>query len=127
MILVDTSVWIDHLRKNDMQLVQLLLSGMVVIHPFIIGEIACGNLKNRDKILSLLNNLELVKEATNKEVNYLIENQQLMGKGIGYIDAHLLASCLISQSTTIWTRDKRLLTQATRLAIHYQDQDQGQH
>lgn len=122
MILVDTSVWIDHLRKADPQLIQLLLSGMVVIHPFIMGEIACGNLKNRDEILNLLNNLSPVKEASNTEVNYLIESKELMGKGIGYTDVHLLTSCLINHSTTIWTRDKRLLKQATRLAIHYQGQ-----
>ena len=119
--LVDTSVWIDHLRKGEAQLEQLLIQGQVATHPFIIGEIACGHLNNRQNILSYLNNLQTLKEASNQEVNYLIEKQQLMGKGIGYIDAHLLASCLISETASLWTRDKRLHKIATSLNINFDE------
>lgn len=108
MILVDTSVWIDHLRKGDKQLIHLLNIGGVYIHPFIIGELACGNLKNRQQILLLLENLPKVTQANNQEALYFIENNQLMGKGIGYIDAHLLASVALSHPIKLWTRDKRL-------------------
>lgn len=121
LILVDTSVWIDHLRQGEPQLEQLLINGSVVAHPFIIGELACGNLKNRSKILSYLNNLTQLKEATNQEVNYLIEKQKLMGVGIGYIDAHLIASCLINQPCKLWTRDKRLASQAKALEINFEE------
>lgn len=119
MILVDTSVWIDHLRRKDHQLTQLLNNEKVTMHPFVLGEIACGNLSNRQMILSLLNHLEGVIETSHQEVNSLIENKQLMGKGIGYIDAHLLASSLLNPSTQLWTRDKRLKQCAIQLAISY--------
>ncbi len=119
LILVDTSIWIDHLRQEEAQLKQLLTQGQVATHPFIIGEIACGNLNNRQAILSYLDNLEKVKQAEHHEVIYLIEKCQLMGKGIGYIDAHLLASCLINQATHLWTRDKRLNKLATNLKLNF--------
>ena len=119
MILVDTSVWIDHLRKGDKQLTGLLNRGHVLIHPFIIGELACGNLKNRQQILGLLKNLPKVTEATNREVLHFIESNQLMGKGIGYIDAHLLAATALSHPAKIWTRDKSLNGLAENLGLNY--------
>ena len=117
MILVDTSVWIEHLRKNDTELVQLLNKGLVLIHPFVIGELACGNLHNRLQILMLLENLPKAKEASNQEALYFIEHNRLMGCGIGYIDAHLLASTALTNETKIWTYDKRLKTLSKGLGL----------
>ena len=108
MIIADTSVWIEHLRKTDTQLVQLLDKSLVLTHPFIIGELACGNLHNRLQILTLLKNIPSAKEASHQEVLYFIEHNQLMGCGIGYIDAHLLTSTALTNDTKIWTYNKRL-------------------
>jgi predicted nucleic acid-binding protein len=107
MILVDTSVWVDHLRQGEPLLVQSLMQTQVATHPFVVGELACGNLKNRQTVMELLQALPPVKAALDQEVLQFIENQGLMGKGIGYIDAHLCASSLIS-GVKLWTRDKRL-------------------
>lgn len=117
MILVDTSVWIEHLRKTDALLVELLKKDFVLIHPFVIGELACGNLNNRLKILMLLENLPIAKEADNQEVLYFIEHNQLMGRGIGYIDAHLLASTALTDSAKLWTYDKRLQSLSVELGV----------
>ncbi len=108
MILVDTSVWIDHLRSGDDRLVELLDSSQVLAHPFVIGELACGNLHKRDEVLRLLNDLPQAPVASQEEVLHFIERNKLMGKGIGYIDAHLLASTALADTALIWTRDKRL-------------------
>jgi predicted nucleic acid-binding protein len=116
MILVDTSVWIDHLRKRDEKLFNLLNEGEVCIHPFIIGEIACGNLNNRNEIIHLLKALPEVLIANDDEVLHVIEKRQLYGKGLGYIDIHLLASSLIN-SVPIWTKDKRLSSVNSELNI----------
>ncbi|SJM96213.1 type II toxin-antitoxin system VapC family toxin [Crenothrix polyspora] len=94
MILVDTSLWIDHLRDVDSRLLSLLASDLVCIHPWVIGELACGNLKNPQEILSLLNNLPSCPAANEAEVLYFIDQHQLIGRGIGYIDAHLLAASI---------------------------------
>lgn len=107
MILVDTSIWIDHLRKTDLKLFNLLQKGEVCIHPFIVGEIACGNLINRVEIIQLLKALPEVQVASDGEVMQFIENIQLYGKGFGYIDIHLLASSFINK-VSLWTKDKRL-------------------
>jgi predicted nucleic acid-binding protein len=107
MILADTSVWIDHLRKTDQKLFDILQKGEVCIHPFIIGEIACGNLSNRVEIIDLLRALPEVLVASDDEILQFIENRQLYGKGLGYIDIHLLASAFINK-VSFWTRDKRL-------------------
>ncbi len=120
MILVDTSVWIDHLRKTDTILVQLLNKSQVLIHPFIIGELACGNLHERKQILRLLENLPKAKEASNEEVLYFIESNQLMGCGIGYIDAHLLASTALTHGAKIYTYDKRLKRLSNNLGLQYE-------
>jgi predicted nucleic acid-binding protein len=117
MILVDTSVWIDHLRKTETQLVQLLENTLVLMHPFIIGELACGNLQNRSQVLMLLENLPKAKEASNQEVLYFIEHNKLMGCGVGYIDAHLLASVALTDGTEIWTRDKKLKNLSKQLGL----------
>jgi predicted nucleic acid-binding protein len=107
MILVDTSVWVEHLRSGITELVILLNDGHVVCHPFIIGELACGNLKNRTEILSLLQDLPLASRADDDEVIQFIEDHKLMGKGLGYIDIHLLMSALLTR-IPLWTTDKRL-------------------
>ncbi|HIO97742.1 MAG TPA: type II toxin-antitoxin system VapC family toxin [Leucothrix sp.] len=117
MILVDTSVWIDHFREADNQLTQLLIDGLVLMHPAIIGELACGNLQKRQQILLLLDNMPKAKQASDDEVLYFIEQNQLMGKGIGYIDAQLLASTALTHATQLLTRDKRLGKSAKNLGL----------
>ena len=107
MILVDTSVWVEHLRSGTIGLEALLNDGQVVCHPFIIGEIACGNLINRTEILSLLQDLPVASLADDDEVIQFIEDHKLMGKGLGYIDIHLLMSALLTR-IPLWTIDKRL-------------------
>ena len=107
MILVDTSVWVDHLRQGEPLLVQALMQTQAATHPFVVGELACGNLKNRQTLIELLQALPPVKSAMDHEVMNFIESKNLMGKGIGYIDAHLCASALIS-GFKLWTRDKWL-------------------
>ena len=107
MILVDTSVWIDHLRRGNRVLAGFLSEAVVLIHPFIAGELACGNLKNRTELLRYLNALPLATVASNEEVMHLIEERKLAGCGIGWVDAHLLASALLSNGT-FWTADERL-------------------
>jgi predicted nucleic acid-binding protein len=107
MILVDTSVWIDHFRNGNSELEELLINNEVMIHPFIIGELACGSIKNRNEILGLLNELPHAVVAEHQEVLKLIEDRKLYGKGIGLIDAHLIASALIS-NVGLLTIDKPL-------------------
>jgi len=107
LVLVDTSVWIDHLRKREPELEKELEAGSVLTHPFVIGELACGNLRNRTTILTLLHDLPAAKVATDDETLVYIEKHALMGRGIGYIDAHLLASAALT-GLWLWTRDKRL-------------------
>ena len=107
MILVDTSVWVEHLRHGLPRLATLLQAGEVLIHPWVIGELACGNLRNRSQVLDLLQGLPAATVASDAEVLLLIEGDRLMGRGIGYIDAHLLASARLSQCR-LWTQDLRL-------------------
>lgn len=118
LILVDTSVWIDHLRKSNPLLCQLLSEGLVVIHPFVIGELATGMIKNRIMILELLRNLP--KTPMIKEIEFFafIEQHNLFGKGIGFVDVHLLASAS-KGGTTLWTLDKRLNKAATEIGVCY--------
>ncbi|MDM8358733.1 type II toxin-antitoxin system VapC family toxin [Pandoraea communis] len=117
MILVDTSVWIDHLRAGDATLVQLLNTGRVLAHPYVIGELALGSLKNRDVVISTLRDLPRVAVATDDEVLHFIGEQTLFGLGIGYVDAHLLAATRLTPGAAIWTRDKRLAATAERLSL----------
>lgn len=118
MILVDTSVWIDHFRAGDAALTSLLQTNLVCMHAWVIGELACGNLGNRKEVLGLLRALPHVTVATADEVLYFIEQHRLMGRGIGYIDAHLLAATAI-HAARIWTRDKRLKGLAEDLGLAY--------
>lgn len=121
MILVDTSVWIDHLRTAELSLTKLLVSGQVVTHPFVIGELACGNLKNRAEILFAMENLPVAPVAMDNEILPFIERHRLMGLGIGYIDAHLLASAALLSNGFLWSRDKRLVATAKMLSVGYDE------
>jgi predicted nucleic acid-binding protein len=116
MVLVDTSVWVAHLRHGAIGLDALLNEGRVVCHPFIVGELACGNLKNRTEILFLLNTLPRAIPAEHEELMQFIENYNLMGKGLGYIDVHLLASAILTK-VPLWTIDKRLNEVAVKLEL----------
>jgi predicted nucleic acid-binding protein len=107
-ILVDTSIWIDHLRSGNRALATLLQKELVCTHDFVIGELACGNLRNRAEVLGLLQSLPRLSAATEGETLFFIEQQHLMGSGIGYIDVHLLAAAVI-RGIPIWTKDKRLM------------------
>ena len=118
MVLVDTSVWINHFRKNDHQLEKLLFNGSVVCHPHIIGELACGNIKNRQEIVSLLQALPQIPLIEFEEFLYFIEQNQLYGKGIGFVDIHLLASAKLDQ-IPLWTADKRLQAASAKLNLKY--------
>ena len=118
MVLVDTSVWVVHLRRGGIGLEPLLNEGHVVCHPFIVGELACGNLKNRAELLSLLQALPVATPADHKEVMQFIESHSLMGKGLGYIDMHLLASAILSR-VPLWTLDKRLKQVSLELGVAY--------
>jgi len=114
MVLIDTSVWVSHFKDGNQQLEALLMKGKVACHPFIIGELACGNLKNRQEILSLLEALPTATTADHTEVLYFIEQHRLMGIGLSYIDVHLLASARLSR-IRFWTRDKKLREAAVKL------------
>ncbi len=107
MILVDTSVWVAHLRAGNIGLDALLNDGLVACHPFIVGELASGNLKNRAVIISLLQTLPTAIQAEHEDVMAFIEKYRLMGRGLGYIDIHLLASAVLT-NIPIWTLDKKL-------------------
>jgi predicted nucleic acid-binding protein len=115
-MLVDTSVWVDHLAKGNPSLVGLLEAGEVETHPFVIGELTLGRLRRREKILGLLQALPSVPEAEHAEVMGLVEDRGLVGSGLGWVDAHLLASALIG-GTRVWTLDRHLTTAASRLGV----------
>ena len=114
MILVDTSIWIDHLRTGDPGLGELLRDGQVLAHPWVTGELALGHLSRRSEILGLLHNLPQATVATDDEVLTLIDKRQLFGLGIGYVDAHLLAATTLTTAARLWTRDKRLAAVAVQ-------------
>lgn len=118
MILVDSSVWIGHLRKSDVRLQEVLNSKRVLTHPFIIGELALGHLRPRNTVLSLLQNLPSSIQADDMEVLDFINRHTLYGLGVGYIDAHLLASARLT-ATSLWTLDKRLHEAAGKLGLAY--------
>jgi predicted nucleic acid-binding protein len=120
MVLVDTSVWVSHLRDGNTELANVLNNGNVLCHPLIIGELACGNLKDRAVILSFLKLLPMSIEAEHEEVLSFIENNRLMGKGIGYVDAQLVASAVLT-GVPIWTLDKKLARVANGLHIKYRN------
>lgn len=116
MILVDTSVWIDHLRQSESKLIDLLDDGLVLTHPFVIQELACGNLTRREEFLELLHALPKAKVVKHQELLDLITRKKLFGTGLGAVDAHLIASAMLSKSA-LWSKDKALSREARRLAI----------
>ena len=124
MILVDTSVWIDHLRSGEQRLSDALETEQVLVHPFVVGELACGNLKDRRGVLRLLEDLPAAPAATDPEALEFIERRALMGRGIGYLDVHLLASVLLSGDALLWTRDRRLAAAASELELAFDEQDE---
>jgi predicted nucleic acid-binding protein len=117
-ILVDTSVWIDHFRQASRTLSSLLDRDEVILHPFVLGELACGNLSNRKEIIALLHALPVVIKADDDEIIFFIERHALMGRGVGLIDMHLLASCHIDKCS-LWTKDRRLNGVAIEMGIQY--------
>ncbi|MGM0656108.1 MAG: type II toxin-antitoxin system VapC family toxin [Thermodesulfobacteriota bacterium] len=118
MILADTNVWIKHFRESDAELISQLNIGFVACHPFIIGELACGNLGNRAEILMLLQALPASPVVETTEILEFIENNSLMGRGLGYVDIHLLASAIIG-NVVLWTYDRRLNDLAVALGVAY--------
>jgi len=118
MLLVDTSVWVRHLREGDQGLEKLLNNGEVMCHPYIVGELACGNLKNRNEVISLLQLLPSAALVNHEEVLQFIEENKLMGKGLGYIDVHLCASAVLT-GVQMWTYDRRLNETNEALGIKY--------
>jgi len=118
LILADTSIWIDHLRSGNQEMRRHLDQGQIVIHPFIIAELALGSLKERTKTLALLDLLPQVEVARTSELRLMIESRRLYNLGIGLTDAHLIASVFIDSPTLLWTRDKRLRKAAESLGIH---------
>lgn len=118
MILVDTSIWIDHLRVGNGELVARLEHGEVLGHPWVRGELALGRLSHRQEVLELLADLPQATVATTDEVMALIDARELPGSGIGFVDVHLLAATLLTAGTTLWTRDARLRAVAMKLGVH---------
>jgi len=119
MILVDTSVWVDHLRRGEPGLVDLLERSAVAMHPFVVGEMACANLRDRMSILELLQALPAAVMAHDDEVLQFIERHTLHGKGIGYVDVHLLASVALTEGASLWTRDLKLRRIAAALGCEH--------
>ena len=117
-VLADTSVWVNHFREGQEHLITLLEQGLVACHPFIVGELACGSLRNRSEILALLEALPTVDVLEHSEAMIFIESRKLMSVGIGYVDTHLLGSSLLSD-IPIWTFDKSLVKAAVSLGINY--------
>ncbi|AOY60071.1 MULTISPECIES: type II toxin-antitoxin system VapC family toxin [Desulfococcus] len=118
MILADTNVWIKHFRESDAELIEHLNMGFVACHPFIIGELACGNIGNRAEILTLLKALPAAPIVEPRELLNFIENNMLMGRGLGYVDIQILASAIIG-NVVLWTFDRRLNAAATELGVSY--------
>lgn len=117
MILADTSVWIDHLKKGLPTLVAMLDEGQVLMHPLVLGELACGNLGDRRNALRFLAFFPVIPSATDSEALDFIERRALMGRGIGYIDVHLLASVALASPARLWTLDRRLAGVAGELGL----------
>ena len=119
MIIIDSSVWIDYLNIDDNHVVELLEKQLVLKHPHIIGELSCGNIKNRSEFFNLIDKLPKAVVARESEARLFIEEKALMGKGIGYTDVHILASTALSDNALLWTRDKRLSRAADELGLLY--------
>jgi predicted nucleic acid-binding protein len=116
LILVDTSVWVDHFRKGNARLGALLRDGLVLVHPFVLGELALGRLKRRTEVLGLLDEVPRAEAANHDEVLEFVDRHRLAGSGIGWVDVHLLVSAALS-GVTFWTLDRRLALAAVRLAL----------
>ena len=125
MVLVDTSVWIDHFRVTSGSLASLLEMDEVAMHPFVLGELACGNLANRKEIIALLHALPPVRKVEDDELLLFLERRTLMGRGVGLIDVHLLASCHLD-GCRLWTKDQRLRTIATEMGIEFSQAGRGE-
>jgi predicted nucleic acid-binding protein len=117
MILADTSIWIDYLRQGEPLLTEQLSFGKVLMHGMVLGELAMGNFKNRQLLLKRWSALPFIQSATDAQVLQFLETHQLMGKGIGWVDLHLVAAVSLSDKTQLWTRDKRLKTIAETLNL----------
>jgi predicted nucleic acid-binding protein len=117
MILVDTSVWVEHLRASDEMLIALLNGGEVLGHLFVTGELALGNLRRRDPFLTDLQDLPQAIVASDEDVLHLVDREALFGRGIGYVDAHLLAAARLTAGSKLWTRDRRLQAVAAQLGL----------
>ena len=118
MVLVDTSIWVAHLRQGSRQLAKLLMDAEVMCHPFIIGELACGNLKNRNEIIPLLQSLPMAPTIEIDELLFFIDRNHLMGKGVGFVDVYLLASAKLV-GVPLWTADKKLKSWADQLELTF--------
>ena len=118
-ILVDTSVWINHIKSKNENLAEILERGIVRTHPLIIGEMACGTLNNRKQTLAMFNKMMQVKQANSTEVLTFIENEKLYGHGCGVVDITILASTIITPDTELWTADKQLIALAERFEVMY--------
>jgi predicted nucleic acid-binding protein len=116
-ILVDTSVWVQHFRDRDASLAELLERGAALTHPFVIGELALGNLRQRELVLRMLSRLPAATVATNAEVLGFIDRNALFGRGVGYVDVHLLAAARLTAGSQLWTLDKRLNDVAVELGM----------
>ena len=123
MILVDSSVWVDHLRGGDARLAAQLDAASVAMHPMVLGELACGNLKDRQTLLSLWRNLPQLPAATDAEALFFLERNRLLGRGIGYNGVHLLASVSLHARARLWTRDRRLRATAEQLDLAHPEPD----
>ncbi len=119
MVLVDTSVWIDHLRSREPEMATLEEGRQIFMHPMVIGELACGNLADRNDVLRYLARLPRIVVATDDEVLFFIEHHRIMGSGIGYVDAHLLTASVLHGATQVWTRDRRMMAVADGLGIGF--------
>jgi len=118
MVLVDTSIWVWHLRQGSPRLHDLLQLSEVACHPFIVGELACGNIQNRNEIISLMQSLPMVDVIEHEEFLHFIENRHLMGKGLGFVDVHLVASALLA-NIPLWTKDKKLQKVSSSLNVNF--------
>ncbi|MFN3546515.1 MAG: type II toxin-antitoxin system VapC family toxin [Mesorhizobium sp.] len=119
MILVDTAIWVDHIRHKMPRLIRVLDDGQGLCHPFVIGEIALGSLRDRQFVLESLSSLPQAPVADHGELMFLLEERRLYSLGIGYVDLHLIASCQLLPGTLLWTRDRRLVAAARQLGIDY--------
>ena len=119
MILVDTSVWVDHLRGHVLELEDALRTARVVMHSMVFGELVCGNLPDRTRQIAEWSTIPRVIELRNEEVQSQIESRKLMGRGIGFADAHVLCACLVNDGTLLWSRDKRLKRIAEEFGVAF--------